>query len=99
MAADLFRALADPTRLLLLASLMEGERPVGDLVDLVDRPQSTVSRQLAALRQAGLVVTRREGSRIHYSLANVHVAAMLEQALGHADHLLHGLPHEHGERA
>lgn len=93
-AAGLFKAMADPTRLRLLVALMEDESTVGDLVGLSRRPQSTVSRHLAALRQAGLVSSRRDGPRVYYCVANLHVSAMLEQALGHADHLIHGIPHD-----
>lgn len=99
VTAGLFRAMSDPTRLLLLMALHQGERTVGELVEVCGRPQSTVSRQLSPLRQAGLVMARREGPRVHYRLTNVHVADMLAQALGHAEHLVGNIPHDHGNES
>jgi ArsR family transcriptional regulator len=65
MAADLkavastYKALADPTRLRILALLVEGEVCVCDIHDTLRLPQPTASRHLAYLRRTGLVVTRR----------------------------------------
>lgn len=95
VAAGLFRAMADPTRLLLMVALLPAELSVGELVEMCGRPQSTVSRQLAVLRQAGLLTARRDGAHVHYRLTNIHVADMLTQALGHAEHLAGNLPHDH----
>lgn len=61
-----FRALADPTRLLLLAVLLEDELTVGELAEVVESLQPGVSRHLAALRDAGLVVARRQGAMTFY---------------------------------
>ena len=94
-ATNLFRALSDPTRVLLLLALGTGERVVGDLVEALGRPQSTVSRHLAALRQAGLVATRRDAARVYYRILSPHVVGLLGQALSHADHVVGGIPHEH----
>lgn len=66
--ARLFQALADDTRLRLVALLMEGELCVCDMVAVLSLPQSTVSRHLASLRNAGLVEGRREGVWMHYRL-------------------------------
>jgi ArsR family transcriptional regulator len=65
----LFRALADPTRLRILAVLDGGATCVGDLAGTLGSPQSTTSRHLAYLRRAGLVETRQEGPWSFYSLA------------------------------
>lgn len=61
-----FRALADPTRLRLLALLRDEESCVGDLVEVLDLPQGTVSRHLGTLREAGLVEARRSGAWAFY---------------------------------
>ena len=61
-----FRALADPTRLRLLALLRQEEICVGDLVAALDLPQGTVSRHLATLRRVGLVESRRDGCWVYY---------------------------------
>ncbi|HEY4330699.1 MAG TPA: metalloregulator ArsR/SmtB family transcription factor [Phycisphaerae bacterium] len=68
-ADRLFRAFADPTRLRILHLLTPGELCVCDLVEVLRVPQPKVSRHLAYLRKAGLVLTRREGLWSHYRLA------------------------------
>lgn len=65
----LFRGFADPTRIRILNLLVAGELCVCDLVELLDLPQPTVSRHLAYLRRAGLVVVTREAKFAHYRLA------------------------------
>ncbi|MCC6124518.1 MAG: metalloregulator ArsR/SmtB family transcription factor [Pirellulales bacterium] len=64
----IFRALSDRTRLRILNLLQEGELCVCHLVAILDSPQPTVSRHLAYLRKAGLVVVRKEGIWMHYRL-------------------------------
>lgn len=68
-ADDLFRALADPTRLrLLLLLAAEGELCVCELTHALDAIQPKISRHLAMLREAGIVLDRREGLWIHYRI-------------------------------
>jgi DNA-binding transcriptional ArsR family regulator len=62
----IFGALADESRRRILDLLADGERPVGDLVDLVGLSQPSVSRHLKALRAAGLVESRTQGQRRLY---------------------------------
>ena len=64
----------------VLEVLVEGERPVGELAELLDVEMSHLSQQLAVLRRAGLVVTRKEGSTVHYSLTSPQVAELLAVA-------------------
>ena len=64
-----FKALADTTRLRILALLGSNEVCVCHIHDSLGLPQPTVSRHLAYLRRAGLVDTRREGVWMHYQLA------------------------------
>lgn len=67
----LCRALADPTRLELMASIWEGERCVCDLQETVGgKPQNLVSHHLAVLREAGLVQARRQGRWMYYRPAD-----------------------------
>ncbi|MEW6073362.1 MAG: metalloregulator ArsR/SmtB family transcription factor [Planctomycetota bacterium] len=66
--ARVARALAHPSRLLILDALQEGERCVGELTRLVGADQSTVSKHLAVLREVGLVADRREGALHRYRL-------------------------------
>jgi ArsR family transcriptional regulator, arsenate/arsenite/antimonite-responsive transcriptional repressor len=64
-----FRAVSDRTRLRILNLLRGGEVCVCHIVAVLDSPQPTVSRHLAYLRKAGLVVARKEGLWMHYRLA------------------------------
>ena len=65
-------------RLLLLCHLLgEGEMTVGRLVDLIGRAQPVISQHLAKLREDGLVATRREGTTIHYRIADPRVARLI----------------------
>ena len=68
-AAKLMKALGNESRLMILCTLVEGERSVGELNEIVPLSQSALSQQLARLRKQGLVDTRRESQAIIYSLA------------------------------
>jgi ArsR family transcriptional regulator len=65
----LFKGFADPTRIRILNLLVPGELCVCDLVELLDVPQSTISRHLSYLHRAGLVEVSREWKYAHYRLA------------------------------
>ena len=80
LAASLMKALGNESRLMILCTLAEGERSVGELNDLIPLSQSALSQQLARLRSQGLVDTRRESQTIYYSLAE-----------GPADRVIHVL--------
>lgn len=64
--AAIAKALAHPTRLLLLDALDAKEQCVCDLTELVGADQSTVSKHLAVLKQAGLVADRKAGVMVYY---------------------------------
>ena len=66
--AHLFKALSETIRLRILALLIKGERCVCDLMAVLDLPQSTVSRHLATLRNAGWIKGRRQGMWMYYQL-------------------------------
>ena len=68
-AAELMKALGSESRLMILCTLAEGERSVGELNEMIPLSQSALSQQLAKLRSLGIVKTRRESQTIHYSLA------------------------------
>ncbi len=65
---QLFRALADNTRLRILGLLASGEVCVCNIHGALDLPQPTVSRHLAYLRKSGLAAARREGLWMYYRL-------------------------------
>ncbi len=83
---EVFKALSEPIRVQLVLLLIERERSVMQLVEALRQPQSTVSRHLALLRSAELVKTRREGTSVHYRLADTHVARLVREAFSHAQH-------------
>lgn len=76
IAALRFRALGDETRLRLLEILVDGEHSVGDLMDQTQLGQSLVSHHLRTLRDAGLVVTRRDGRWIFYDIADAALSSL-----------------------
>lgn len=69
-ASNLLKALSNRHRLLIICQLIDGERPVGDLAELLSLRDSTVSQHLALLRKDGLVSARRDGQTIYYSIAS-----------------------------
>ena len=80
----MFGALADPTRFSILQRLQSGERRVGELCDETKLAQSLISFHLKALRQAGLIRSRKDGRSIWYSLDPAGIARVtrLVAALG-----------------
>ena len=66
--ARIAKALSHPSRLLMLDALAEGEMCVCDLTELVGADQSTVSKHLSVLKQAGIVEDRKEGTMTFYNL-------------------------------
>jgi DNA-binding transcriptional ArsR family regulator len=66
--ADAFNAVAEPRRRQILDVLAGGERPVNDLVALLDLAQPQVSKHLRVLRQVGLVEVRGDGRQRMYRL-------------------------------
>lgn len=65
-----FRALGEPMRLRILQALEDGEKPVSDIVAILEASQPNISKHLKALCQEGLVNRRREGLNICYSIAD-----------------------------
>ena|SRR5688500_2173917 len=82
----LFQALADRTRLRILALLLTGEVCVCDIHESLELPQPKVSRHLAYLRRAGLVDGRKEGLWVHYRLAHLTdpILRTIQDAVTHA---------------
>ena len=78
--ADLFRALAHPARIRVLEVLAEGEHSVGDMQPLVGIESSHLSQQLAILRRAGLVTTRKDGSSVVYAIRDPETVSLLASA-------------------
>jgi DNA-binding transcriptional ArsR family regulator len=95
LVVEVFRMLADATRVQLLWALAGGELAVNDLADRVGKPAPSVSQHLAKLRMARLVRTRREGTQVFYRLENDHVRQLLTDAVYNAEHAAGGIPAHH----
>ncbi|GAB3037971.1 transcriptional regulator [Nocardioides flavus (ex Wang et al. 2016)] len=95
LAAEVFRMLAEPTRVRLLWALLDEELPVNELADLVGKPAPSVSQHLAKLRMARLVHTRREGTQVFYRVENDHVAHLVRDGVFNAEHAGPDLPRHH----
>merc|ERR1711969_107944 len=77
-ASEFLKAISHESRLLILCHLVSGEKSVTELENLLSARQAAVSQQLSRLRLEGLVVPRRDGKTIYYSLADDRPRRMLE---------------------
>ncbi len=99
--ARLCSSISDPTRILILYALAEETQNVTQLTEILNLPQSTISRHLAILRASGLVVPERNGRQVVYALADRRViealdimrSIMADRVSKHAD-LLNATPME-----
>ena len=100
LAVEVFRMLADGTRIQILWALIDRELPVNDLAARVGKAAPSVSQHLAKLRMARLVRSRREGNQIFYQLENDHVRQLIVDGIHNAEHAGPALPaHHRGEPA
>ena len=81
--ADFYKAFADGTRVKILYVLQKSEMCVCDLAQTLDMTQSAISHQLRLLKQMKLVVNRREGKTVFYSLADSHIKTIMNQGMEH----------------
>jgi ArsR family transcriptional regulator, zinc-responsive transcriptional repressor len=95
LIVEVFRMLADPTRIRVLWALTGGELAVNEIAEQLGKPAPSVSQHLAKLRMARLVRTRREGTTIFYSLENEHVSQLVVDAVFNAEHAGHEVPRHH----
>lgn len=77
-ASEFLKALSHEARLVILCLLIEGEKSVTEIEQLLKLRQPAVSQQLARLRADDLVETRRDGKNIYYSLARSEVRQVIE---------------------
>jgi len=73
LQAEVCKTLSSPKRLEILSVLKDGEKSVGELVDILGVPKANVSQHLAVMRHKGILKSRRDGVNIYYSLANPKV--------------------------
>lgn len=78
--AELFRALAHPTRIRVLELLVDGEHSVGAMAELLNLDLPPLSQQLAVLRNAHIVSTRRQGSMVFYRVTDPRMSQLLVTA-------------------
>jgi DNA-binding transcriptional ArsR family regulator len=78
--ADFFKALAHPGRIKILEALREGEKTVSEIQAILDDEPASASQQLAVLRTKDLVVGRKEGTSVYYSVADPLVFDILDAA-------------------
>ncbi len=71
-------AMSDTTRIMILYLLSEKSMYVNEIADVLEQPQSTISRHLKVLRERGLVVTERQGTAILYSLPDNRIIEALD---------------------
>lgn len=83
--AELFKVFGDSTRIRILYALFENELCVGDIAELLNMSQSSVSHQLRILKDAKLVRFRREGKSIFYALDDEHVYHIIEMGMEHVE--------------
>ncbi|MDO4537722.1 MAG: metalloregulator ArsR/SmtB family transcription factor [Coriobacteriales bacterium] len=83
-ATQIFDALSDFTRFMILAALLDGDKSVSELQDVCHVSQSAISHQLRMLRDRRLVSAKREGQRMIYSLSDDHVGLLMGIGLEHA---------------
>ena len=76
--ASLLKQLSHPQRLLILCSLAEGEKSVGEIEDACGASQSSVSQFLKGLRMEGLVDARREGKQVYYKISDKRVLELMK---------------------
>ena len=69
MQAQVCKTLANPTRLMILHTLRDGEKSVGELAAILDLRQANLSQHLTIMRQTQILKTRKQGSNIYYSLS------------------------------
>ena len=82
LKAEFFKTLGHPARIRVLELLGQREHAVSELLPVVGVEATNLSQHLAVLRRAGLVVTRKDGAAVYYSLTNPRVAELLAVARG-----------------
>lgn len=84
--AELFSALADPSRVRILSAIQKNEMSVGDIAGEVGISESAVSHHLRGLRLMRLVRARKDGREVFYALDDDHVADLFRRGLEHIRH-------------
>ncbi len=86
LLSSIFKVLADPTRLKILYLLSMGPLNVSDITSALDMNQSSISHQLALLKNKGLIKSVRDGRMMIYSIDDEHVLTLFDEGYKHAKH-------------
>jgi len=89
--AGFFKALAHPLRISILDALRDGELTVNEISQRFDVEQANASQQLAVLRNRNIVVTRKEGANVYYSVSDKSIFKLLDAAKEIFNHHLVGV--------
>lgn len=81
--AELFRAFSDTSRVRILSALLDGEKNVSALAELVGITESAVSHHMRGLRQTRIVTARRNGKEVYYSITDPHIITLFQQGIRH----------------
>ena len=85
-----FKILGDNTRVKILFALDHNEMCVCDIANVLNMTKSSISHQLALLREAGIVEYRKVGKEVYYRLDDFHITKLYEIGIEHIDHKLKG---------
>jgi DNA-binding transcriptional ArsR family regulator len=89
--ADVFRVLADPTRVSIIHALSQAELCNSDLASILGISESAVSHQMRELRLMKLVTAEKRGRMVYYRLTDTHIRHIFEDTLRHVRENSHGL--------
>jgi ArsR family transcriptional regulator len=78
MQAEFCKGMAHPKRIQIIAMLKGGEKTVNELAKLTGIPQANMSQHLSILRRLGLLVTRRDGTNVYYSISDDRIVEACE---------------------
>jgi ArsR family transcriptional regulator len=81
--AELFRSFSDTSRVRIMSALLDGEKNVGALAELVSISESAVSHHMRGLRQMRLVVARKDGKEVYYRVNDPHIITLFNQGVDH----------------
>ncbi len=81
--AELFRAFSDTSRVRIMSALVNGKLNVSALAKVVGISESAVSHHMRGLRQMRLVVSRKEGKEVYYSVEDEHIIHLFQQGVKH----------------
>ena len=88
--SEVFKIIADPTRINILCCLDGQEMCVCDIANALNISKSLVSHQLAVLRKNEIVKSRRSGKEVYYTLDDEHISKLYEIGVEHINHKLRG---------